>query len=73
MMRFTSVNKVNIIQIFCFSQGLATFVGYIADPKIGITIAISIATHNIPEGQSIFNSSKLLPYLLLLRWIMHVD
>ena len=34
-------------------EGLATFVGYMADPKAGILIAISIAMHNIPEGMAV--------------------
>lgn len=31
-------------------EGLATFVGTIADPRAGVAIAVAIALHNIPEG-----------------------
>ncbi len=30
-------------------EGLATFVGALADPTAGVVIAIAIALHNIPE------------------------
>lgn len=33
-----------------FPEGLATFVGTLADPTAGIAIAVAIALHNIPEG-----------------------
>lgn len=29
---------------------MATFVSGLAEPKLGLTIAIAIAIHNIPEG-----------------------
>ena len=29
-------------------EGLATFVGYMSSPRMGVTIAIAIAVHNIP-------------------------
>lgn len=32
-----------------FPEGLATFVGTLADPTAGVAIAIAIALHNIPE------------------------
>merc|ERR1719188_1302658 len=31
-------------------EGIATFVGTLADPAVGATLAIAIAIHNIPEG-----------------------
>lgn len=33
-----------------FPEGLATFVGTLADPTAGLAIAVAIALHNIPEG-----------------------
>ena len=33
-----------------FPEGLATFVGTLDDPTVGIPLAIAIAIHNIPEG-----------------------
>jgi len=33
-----------------FPEGLATFVGTLADPAVGATLAIAIGIHNIPEG-----------------------
>ena len=33
-----------------FPEGIATFVGAVKDPTIGIPIAIAVAIHNIPEG-----------------------
>jgi ZIP family zinc transporter len=41
------------ISLHNLPEGLATFVGYMSDPKAGILIAISIALHNIPEGIAI--------------------
>jgi ZIP family zinc transporter len=41
------------IGIHNFPEGLATFVGTLADPAIGIAITIAIAVHNIPEGISV--------------------
>lgn len=38
------------IGIHNFPEGLATFIGTIEDPALGIGIAIAIAIHNIPEG-----------------------
>lgn len=37
------------IFIHNFPEGLATFVGALADTQIGIGIATAIALHNIPE------------------------
>jgi len=33
-----------------FPEGLATFVGTLADPSVGVGLATAIAIHNIPEG-----------------------
>jgi len=33
-----------------FPEGLATFVGGLTDPKMGLVLAVAIAVHNIPEG-----------------------
>lgn len=41
------------IAIHNFPEGLATFMGAIADPATGISIAIAIAIHNIPEGVAV--------------------
>jgi len=38
------------IGIHNFPEGLATFVGALQDPALGISIAAAIAIHNIPEG-----------------------
>ncbi|WFA09010.1 zinc transporter ZupT [Tissierella sp. Yu-01] len=38
------------IAIHNFPEGLATFIGAIEDPTLGISIGIAIAIHNIPEG-----------------------
>ena len=41
------------IAIHNFPEGLATFVGALSSPRLGIGIAIAIAIHNIPEGLAI--------------------
>jgi zinc transporter, ZIP family len=33
-----------------FPEGLATFLSTLADPKVGVILAVAIAIHNIPEG-----------------------
>jgi len=38
------------IAIHNFPEGLATFVGALSDPALGISITIALAIHNIPEG-----------------------
>jgi len=38
------------IALHNFPEGLATFVGTLADPTAGVAIAVAIALHNIPEG-----------------------
>lgn len=41
------------IAIHNFPEGLATFIGALEDPALGISIGIAIAIHNIPEGISV--------------------
>lgn len=41
------------IAIHNFPEGLATFLGALRDPALGIAIAVAIAIHNIPEGISV--------------------
>lgn len=38
------------LTIHNFPEGMATFVGTLQDPSLGIAIAVAIAIHNIPEG-----------------------
>lgn len=38
------------IAVHNFPEGLATFVGAMADPSLGAAIAVAISIHNIPEG-----------------------
>ncbi len=38
------------IALHNFPEGLVTFVATMADPALGLSIAIAIALHNIPEG-----------------------
>lgn len=38
------------IGIHNIPEGLATFVGYVANPTAGVVLAIAIAMHNVPEG-----------------------
>lgn len=38
------------IAIHNFPEGLATFMGALTDPALGVSIAFAIAIHNIPEG-----------------------
>eukprot|EP00191_Tetraselmis_sp_GSL018_P013011 CAMPEP_0177588042 /NCGR_PEP_ID=MMETSP0419_2-20121207/6003_1 /TAXON_ID=582737 /ORGANISM="Tetraselmis sp., Strain GSL018" /LENGTH=302 /DNA_ID=CAMNT_0019078191 /DNA_START=891 /DNA_END=1799 /DNA_ORIENTATION=+ len=38
------------IALHNFPEGLATFIGTLAEPRAGIALAIAIALHNIPEG-----------------------
>jgi len=38
------------IGIHNFPEGLATFMGALSDPALGISIGVAIAIHNIPEG-----------------------
>ena len=41
------------IAIHNFPEGLATFLGALSSPRLGIGIAIAIAIHNIPEGLAV--------------------
>jgi ZIP family zinc transporter len=49
---FLGVNAITInpLLLLHYSVGLVTFVGYVADPTLGISLAVGIAIHNIPEG-----------------------
>jgi zinc transporter, ZIP family len=38
------------VGIHNFPEGLATFMGALSDPGLGISITVAIAIHNIPEG-----------------------
>jgi ZIP family zinc transporter len=38
------------IAIHNFPEGVAVFVGSMADIKLGVALAVAIALHNIPEG-----------------------
>lgn len=46
----TSALAAVCIALHNFPEGLVTFMATIADPSIGIGIAIAVALHNIPEG-----------------------
>jgi ZIP family zinc transporter len=41
------------IGIHNFPEGMASFVGALQDPSLGIAIAVAIAVHNIPEGLAV--------------------
>jgi len=41
------------IGIHNFPEGLATFIGALSDPALGISIAGAVAIHNIPEGLAV--------------------
>ena len=41
------------IGIHNFPEGMASFVGALEDPSLGIAIAVAIAIHNIPEGLAV--------------------
>jgi ZIP family zinc transporter len=41
------------IGIHNFPEGMASFVGALQDPSLGISIAAAIAIHNIPEGLAV--------------------
>ena len=41
------------IAVHNFPEGLATFMGALTDPALGISITIAIAIHNIPEGVAV--------------------
>lgn len=46
------MNDPRLIQMGFFSA-LATFMGALTDPGLGISIAVAIAIHNIPEGVAV--------------------
>ncbi|HML34862.1 MULTISPECIES: zinc transporter ZupT [Sporomusa] len=41
------------IALHNFPEGLATFIGTLDDPALGVSLAAAIAIHNIPEGMSV--------------------
>ena len=41
------------IGIHNFPEGMASFVGALEDPSLGVAIAVAIALHNIPEGLAV--------------------
>jgi ZIP family zinc transporter len=41
------------IGIHNFPEGMATFAGTLADPRLGAAIALAIALHNVPEGLAV--------------------
>jgi ZIP family zinc transporter len=41
------------VGIHNFPEGMASFVGALEDPALGVAIAIAIAIHNIPEGLAV--------------------
>lgn len=50
-----ALRKMSLLTILAVTmhnvpEGLATFLGTLADPTAGIAIAVAIALHNIPEG-----------------------
>jgi len=49
-LQMMGLNTAIAIAIHNFPEGLATFVGTLADPAVGATLAVAIAIHNIPEG-----------------------
>merc|ERR1712137_1103832 len=49
-LQLMGLNTAIAMGIHNFPEGLATFVGTLADPTVGATLAIAIAIHNIPEG-----------------------
>ncbi len=49
----TGVFTALAIAIHNFPEGIATFMGALKDPKLGIPIAVAIAIHNIPEGLAV--------------------
>lgn len=53
--RREKLHKMGVLTAFAiglhnFPEGLATFIGTLADPAVGAALAIAIGIHNIPEG-----------------------
>ncbi|HSK69621.1 MAG TPA: zinc transporter ZupT [Candidatus Limnocylindria bacterium] len=46
----TGVFTAIALAIHNFSEGLATLMAALSDPRLGVAVAIAIAIHNIPEG-----------------------
>ena len=51
-LHLSRMSLLSAIAIFVHNlpEGLATFIGALADPRAGVAIAVAIALHNIPEG-----------------------
>ena len=47
------MNKIHFKKLTTILKGLATFAAALADTKIGISLAIAITLHNIPEGVAV--------------------
>ncbi|KAG1672530.1 hypothetical protein FOA52_002839 [Chlamydomonas sp. UWO 241] len=50
-----SLKKMGLLTVLAITmhnvpEGLATYIGTLADPTAGVAIAVAIALHNIPEG-----------------------
>lgn len=49
----TGLLSMLAIAIHNFPEGIASFISGLADPALGVSIAVAIAIHNIPEGISV--------------------
>lgn len=49
----SAVLVVGIVSLHNLPEGLSTFVATLADPALGISLAIAIAIHNVPEGVAV--------------------
>ncbi len=49
----TGMLSMLAIGIHNFPEGIASFISALADPTLGVSIAVAIAIHNIPEGISV--------------------
>lgn len=49
----TGLLSMLAIAIHNFPEGIAAFISGLADPTLGVSIAVAIAIHNIPEGISV--------------------
>lgn len=49
MLSLAGVLSALAVGLHNLPEGLATFVGTVADPRAGAAIALAIALHNIPE------------------------
>jgi len=49
-LKITGLISALALGLHNFPEGLATFVGALADSRVGIALAVAIAIHNVPEG-----------------------